>query len=238
MHLVIDIGNTATKALKFDADGPVGELLFGPSDSIHIINLLGRSDVTSIALASVVELGVEVLSIVNEKHVLLVNADTPIPISNTYSSPETLGTDRICAAVGAHALYPSNTTLAIDMGTCITYELVTADGKYLGGSISPGLNMRFRALSEFTSKLPLLAPKTNVPLVGFDTRTSIRSGVQHGIRFEVEGIIDSYFQQYPDLKIVGTGGDFRFFASAFKRPIFADPILVLRGLHEILLHNA
>jgi len=238
MHLVIDIGNSLTKALLFDDEGRAGELLTGPSDSGHLLHLLGRSDVSSIALASVVKLDVEVLSIIREKNVLMVNAKTPIPISNNYRSPETLGTDRICAAVGAHALFPSNTALAIDMGTCITYDIVTAGGTYLGGSISPGLNMRFRALAEFTSKLPHSEPETNAPLIGFDTMTSIRSGVQHGIRLEVEGIIDSYLQQYPDLKIVGTGGDFPFFASAFKRPIFADPILVLRGLHEILLHNA
>lgn len=237
MHLVIDIGNSLTKALFFDDEGQAGTLLTGPSDGKYIQELLDTSDATSVAVASVVNLDEEVLSMIKEKRVLMVNARTPIPISNNYASQETLGIDRICAAVGANALFPSNTVLAIDMGTCITYELVTADGTYLGGSISPGLRMRFRALSEFTSKLPQLEPESASPLVGFDTTTSIRSGVQHGILLEVEGIINSYLQQYPDLKIVGTGGDFPFFASAFKRPIFADPILVLRGVHEILLHS-
>ncbi|MCF8257963.1 MAG: type III pantothenate kinase [Flavobacteriales bacterium] len=238
MHLVIDIGNTFAKALVFDAQGHIGEPMTGPSESGFLLRLLERSDVQSIAVASVIKLDDAVLSVIRNKKVLLVDRHTPMPIVSNYSSPRTLGIDRICAAIGARTHFPSNPVLTMDMGTCITYDLVNAAGEYLGGGISPGLRMRFRALSEFTSKLPQLEPEPHATLIGTDTASSIRSGVQHGIRLEVDGIVGSYSEQFPDLMTVGTGGDFPFFASAFKRPIFADPILVLRGLHEILLHNS
>jgi type III pantothenate kinase len=238
MHLTIDIGNTLTKAQWFTTDGPSGELLTGPSESEFILSLLMDPLANRLAIASVVKLDDRLLSIIRERDALLVHSKTPFPILNHYGTPETLGIDRICAAIGARAHFPESPVLAIDMGTCITYELVSGEGAYLGGSISPGMRMRFRALSEHTDKLPLLTPAPMPELIGNDTASCIRSGVQLGILTEIDGMVDHYYELFPGLKTVGTGGDFPFFESAFKRPIFADPILVLRGLHEILLHNS
>jgi len=238
MHLTIDIGNTLTKAQWFTTDGPSGELLTGPSEAEFILSLLMNPLADRLAIASVVKLDDRLLSIIRERDALLVHSKTPFPIINNYGTPETLGIDRICAAIGARTHFPESPVLAIDMGTCITYELVSREGAYLGGGISPGMRMRFRALSEHTDKLPLLTPGPTPDLIGNDTPSCIRSGVQLGVIAEVDGIMDRYSERFPGLRTVGTGGDFPFFESAFKRPIFADPILVLRGLHEILLHNS
>jgi type III pantothenate kinase len=238
MHLTIDIGNTLTKAQWFTTDGPSGELLTGPSEAEFILSLLMDPLANLLAIASVVKLDDRLLSIIRERDALLVHSKTPFPILNHYGTPETLGIDRICAAIGARTHFPESPVLAIDMGTCITYELVSREGAYLGGSISPGMRMRFRALSEHTDKLPLLTPAPMPELIGNDTASCIRSGVQLGILTEIDGVVDRFSELFPGLKTVGTGGDFPFFESAFKRPIFADPILVLRGLHEILLHNS
>lgn len=238
MHLVIDIGNTLTKALVFDDGVPLGEPMSGPTGSEFILQLMDIHAGHRIAIACVAELDPDVRSVIRERGLLTVDGRTPLPIINGYASPDTLGADRICAAVGARSHFPGSTVLAIDMGTCITYELVTAQGEYLGGGISPGMRMRFRALAEFTGKLPRVEAAADFPLIGTDTASSIRSGVQNGIRLEIDGIISSHLEQYPDLRTVGTGGDLPYFERLSKRPIFADPILVLRGLHEILLHNS
>lgn len=237
MHLVIDIGNTQTKALVFGAGGVQDGLMVAPTGPQALRDILDRHSEMPTAIATVVELEEAISSLLRERGVLVVDGDTPLPITSRYRTPRTLGVDRICAAVGAHAQFPGRAVLAIDLGTCITCDLVSAEGEYLGGSISPGLRMRYRALHEFTSRLPLLEPESDEPLTGTDTEASMRSGVQRGIRSELDAVIDSHLRQYPDLAVVGTGGDLAFFAGVLKRPIFADPLLVLRGLHEILLHN-
>lgn len=238
MRLAIDIGNTQTKAQLFGPDGPSGDVIIGSSDSGYICSLLQRFQHVPIVIASVRSLDEQLTAQLEQQGVLLVSSHTPLPIANLYHSPETLGTDRICAAIGAKVHFPDRPVLAIDMGTCITYEVVTARGEYLGGGISPGLRMRFKALNMLTDRLPLVEPAMDVPVIGTDTESCIRSGVQQGIIMEVDGLMEHHLRSLPELVTVGTGGDFPFFAGAFKRPIFADPILVLRGLHEILLHNS
>jgi len=233
--LTVDIGNTLTKALAFRDGAPVGKPLTGPSEPDFIRSAVAGHG--AVALASVVRLPDDLTDDLRGRGVLIVDADTPLPIGTAYTSRATLGIDRICAAVGASRLFPGTDVLAIDLGTCITYDMVTADGTHLGGAISPGMRMRFRALAEQTSKLPEVEPGTLGDVTGTDTVACIRSGVMHGIRFEVDAAISHYSEQYPDLKVVATGGDLPLFAKALKSPIFADPFLVLRGLYEIHLHQ-
>ena len=149
-----------------------------------------------------------------------------------------MGSDRIAASIGAYYLYSNTNVLVIDMGTCIKYNFTNSQNHYLGGSISPGLQMRFKALHQFTSKLPLLQPDTlKVELIGDNTQNSLLSGVINGIIAEMDGIINQYKEQYPDLVCVITGGDCEHFAKQLKNSIFVHPNLVLRGLNNILNFN-
>jgi len=237
MHLTMDIGNTFTKSLVFDGAFPVGEPAVGPSESAYIQSVIDAHENKRIVLSSVVQLDDALLVILKQQDVLVVDGLTPTPLRSRYTTPHTLGVDRICAAVAAMARFPGKPVLAIDMGSCITYDVVSAEGVHLGGSISPGLTMRFRALSEFTSKLPLVSAEQTDETVGTDTQSAIRIGVQQGILLEVNGMIAQQSALQNGLCTIATGGDLSFFAHDLKTPIFADPILVLRGLHEILLFN-
>ncbi len=181
---------------------------------------------------------------------------TPVPLKNLYGTPATLGLDRLAGAVGAHVLYPGRTMLVVDFGTAITYDIVTAEGEFLGGDISPGAGSRFRALHEFTEALPLcsLPPRQASPdtppfqggelLRGMnnfparDTRTAIENGVVMGIVAEVERYIAVAGEKFPGAGVIFTGGDADYFAGRVKFPIFAVSDLVLRGLNAILEYNA
>lgn len=163
---------------------------------------------------------------------------TPLPIQNKYSTPSTLGTDRLASVVGAY-FHDSNKlcpALCIDCGTAITYDFITADGQYLGGNISPGVSMRLRSLHEFTSRLPLVDKDGEIPPIGNSTETAIRSGVITGVRHEIIGYIDTYKVKYPDLNVFFTGGDAINFVYPSKKCTFVDDFLVLKGLHIILEH--
>ena len=168
-------------------------------------------------------------------------AITPLPIRTTYATPHTLGADRLAAAVGAAWLRPGHDTLIVDVGTAIKCDLVEGGHTFRGGSIAPGLAMRFRALHTFTGRLPLVEMPEEVaeplPLTGDDTISSIRSGVLNGAAAEVNGFIVSYREQYPGLAVVLAGGDAAFFQPRLKGLIFGIPELVLIGLHRILAYN-
>jgi type III pantothenate kinase len=174
-----------------------------------------------------------------KKHKLLqLSWETPLPLKINYKTPQTLGLDRIAAVVGANVKYPENNVLVIDMGTCITFDLLSEQKTYLGGSISPGFQMRFTALNQQTGKLPLIQfKKEKLKFIGDSTETSIISGVYYGIKNEIEGTIQHYLTQYPNLKIVVTGGDANRFDLEPKNRIFADEFLVLKGFNEILNYN-
>lgn len=167
---------------------------------------------------------------------IILGPATSLPIINEYATPTTLGYDRLAAAAGANLRFPDSSVLIIDMGTAIKYDFITAQRAFKGGIISPGMQMRFKALHKFTKKLPLLEPDGIPPLVGDSTAACIRSGVVNGIIAEVNGIIERY-NQYPDLRVVLCGGDAPFFESQIKYPKFAASNLVLEGLNRILLHN-
>ena len=170
--------------------------------------------------------------------VIVLDSNTPLPIINKYKTPETIGKDRLAAAVGAKSFAGDAPVLVIDAGSCITYDIVNQSNEFLGGSISPGVNMRLKSLHTFTQKLPLLEPTENIVLPGSDTKESIMSGVIAGIQFEMEGFINYYSIQYPDLKCVLSGGDMKYFDKKLKNGIFAIPNIVAEGLQLILHFNA
>lgn len=167
--------------------------------------------------------------------VQLFSSDTKIPLENLYQSASTLGSDRLAASIGAYALYPNADVLVVDAGTCIKYNFTNAANQYLGGGISPGLAMRFKALHQFTGKLPLIEPGADmIELIGRDTRHSILSGVVAGSAAEVDGIIARYREQYPALIAVISGGDSEYLAKQLKSSIFTVQNLVLKGLNHSL----
>jgi len=157
-----------------------------------------------------------------------------VPIENKYRTPQTLGLDRLAAAVGGNTLFPDTELLIIDAGSAITYEYVSAQSAYLGGNISPGLRMRFKALHTFTHKLPLLTPLGEATVLGFDTDSAIRAGVENGMLYEVQGVISVFKKRHPNGKVILTGGDSPFFDKRLKSSIFATAELVLIGLNRIL----
>ncbi len=180
------------------------------------------------------------------KHFLAENFDqfleldhhTELPIENLYKTAETLGKDRIAAAVGANELFPNQNLLIIDAGTAVTYDLVSEKNQFVGGNISPGLEMRFKALNHFTGKLPLIEYHDDFESIGTNTTEAIRAGVQNGLIFEIAQTIDLFNRNYQNLQIIMTGGDSNFFERKLNYSIFVHFNLTLIGLNRILEHNA
>jgi type III pantothenate kinase len=160
-----------------------------------------------------------------------------LPIKNKYSTPKTLGLDRIAAAVGANMLCPNTPLLIIDMGTAITYDFVNSENEFVGGNIAPGVNMRLRAMNKFTNKLPLLEARQEEKLLGNDTSSAMMAGVMRGIEFEIEGYISEIIKKNSNLSVFLTGGDVFFFEKTLKSSIFVVSNLLLIGLNEILRYN-
>lgn len=239
MQLVIDIGNTRVKAAVFEEKELRHFQVFPSLDESIIPALTAEFNISRCIICSVVN---EIEAFIEDTKlklpVLLFNSRTPVPIKNLYRSANTLGSDRLAAAVGGNLLAPSQNILVIDAGTCIKYNFVNDSGEYLGGAISPGLQMRFNALNHYTARLPLLkASEDYSELIGTTSEESILSGVELGAVAEVTGIIDQYSQRFNNIKVFLTGGDADFFAKRLKKPIFADQFLILKGLNEILEHN-
>ena len=168
---------------------------------------------------------------------LALDPTTPVPIQNHYKTPETLGLDRLAAAIGAKELFPAKDLLVIDAGTALTFDLVERSGTFAGGNISPGLRSRFRSLYEFTQRLPLVEEQEHWPDIGQTTEEAIRSGVLNGMILEMDGTIDHFREKLPGLQPVLTGGDALFFERRLKNAIFVKFEITLIGLNRILEHN-
>ena len=239
MNLIIDIGNTQAKLAVFHKDIMVEKAII-PNGSLRglkefaLANKCERGIVASVIdLEEKAEAELSSLSI----PLLRFSTQTKVPISIAYRTPQTLGTDRLAAVVGAIEKQPNRDILIIDAGTCITYELVNAKGIYLGGNISPGINIRLQSLQEHTGRLPLVKAEGETPDIGFDTQTAIRSGVINGIAKEIDGYIEEFGRKYPGLFVFLTGGDYGNFVTRTKNAIFADNSLVPYGLNRILDYN-
>ena len=240
MNLVIDIGNTRTKVAVFHR----GEVLITiPFDHIEVshIELLKREyeELNKVIVSSVKNYPEELRAYLQTGFETFIELDatTPLPIENCYQTKETLGKDRIAAVVGAYDLYPDTNILVIDAGTAITYDILTAEGKYLGGNISPGLEMRFKALNHFTGKLPKVEQADQNKLFGTSTDEAIRAGVQNGTVYEADTTISAFKEFYNNLKVIITGGDAEFFDNKLKNSFFVHFNLTSLGLNRILEHN-
>ena len=172
-----------------------------------------------------------------ENPVFWINHEVKLPFKIKYLSPTTLGIDRICNVAAIVNTNPFTNRLIIDVGTCIKFDFLNDKNEYEGGSISPGLKLRYKALNLFTDKLPLIDTSDKVNLIGNSTESSIQSGVQNGIESEINGLISKYREKYKDLSIYITGGDAHYFDLVQKNGIFADEILTLKGILEIYLLN-
>ncbi|MGD0709647.1 MAG: type III pantothenate kinase [Bacteroidales bacterium] len=239
MKLVLDIGNSFIKAGVFEKSQLMQVITAIEINTAFIDEIISRFGSVNFAIiSSVREVPAEINNYLKNKfRVLEFTSTLSLPIKSYYKTPITLGKDRLAGVVAAHFLYPGKNILVIDAGTCITYDLINKNGEYFGGSISPGLTIRFNALHTFTGKLPLVSFKNYNELTGTDTETSILAGVINGFLFEVDSVIDKYKEQYDDLKVLICGGDYQFLADRLKNSIFAVPELVLIGLNEILDYN-
>jgi type III pantothenate kinase len=237
--LVTDIGNTRIKAGFFSGLLLVKSLNVQMNEWESLITRPECEELEGSLIAAVREIPEGLVERLQSlAPCRLLDASTPVPLINLYQTPLTLGRDRLANACAAVSLYPGRNVLVVDMGTCLKLDLVTKAGEYIGGSISPGLMMRYRALNEFTARLPLLEPLPQSGLTGRDTTGSIHAGVMEGFRAETDGMIDAYRKIYPDLDVLLTGGDAPRFLNRLKSRIFAAPDLTLRGLYAIYQHQA
>lgn len=237
MNAAIDLGNTSAKIGIFDAFS--NELIASergiPVEKIAAF--LANYTIEHLIISSVTKSKGEIEALFSDfQKKIILDSQTSIPIRNDYATPETLGYDRLAAAVGANAIFPEQNCLIIDLGTAIKYDFISAEGAFKGGIISLGMNIRFKALHTFTQKLPLLEAEGIPPLIGNSTKSCIQSGVINGIVAELNGIIEEY-NQFTDLKVIICGGDAPFFESQIKYTKFALPNLVLIGLNRIVQYN-
>ena len=237
MKLIIDIGNTAVKTALFEDKQLVSSAVLDTYALQNILVFVGSHTISSAIISSVTALNPDTEKIIQHFNALFLNENTPLPITIDYKTPNTLGRDRIAAVVGASALFPKQDVLVFDAGTCLTIDFVNKEKVYKGGRISPGIMMRYKALNQFTNKLPLCEFTESSMLLGDDTNSSIISGVQQGILAEVRDIINVYKKENKKTVIAVTGGDCFFFEKELKSSIFANPFLVMEGLNEILDYN-
>ena len=239
VNLIIDIGNSVSKIAVFDK-GTLVEVFRDSNQSLDCLPLFcHKYPLQKGIISSVITLSDTILEQLKKLPFPLIelNHQTSIPITNLYKTPQTLGMDRLAAVIAANHLKPGKDLLVIDAGTCITYDFIDKDGRYHGGNISPGMQMRFKALNYFTNKLPLVASQGEIEFHGQTTETAIRSGVIYGIEHEISGYILQLQKNYPDLLVFLTGGDDFSFDTKLKSVIFADRFLVLKGLNRILEYN-
>lgn len=235
MNLVVDYGNSSAKVAIFNEHELKEKHTFAHADDLK--NFLSTSLAENFIISSVTEDAETVSQWSTAKNRFILSHKLPLPVEILYATPQTLGVDRLAGCCGALKLFPDKNTLVIDAGTCITYDFTDSSKQYYGGSISPGLKMRFQAVHTFTARLPLVNPAENPALIGSSTETAIQSGIVNGTLAEIDGIISRYSQKYPDLQVILCGGDGPFFENKLKASIFASPDLVLIGLNSVLIHN-
>jgi type III pantothenate kinase len=236
--LVLDVGNTRMKAALYGPRGVERSVILAHGDLSGLRNWLAGSRLEDIALASVILPDPQLEGFLSTlAPVLVLHGGSPSPLISAYGTPHTLGVDRLANAVGARQQFPGRPVIAIDLGTCITYDVVDGSGRYHGGLITPGMTMRARAMNAYSARLPRVEPSGHPPLVGRDTVGSLEAGIHHGVRAELVTLIHELRHEMPDAAVVLTGGDALRFTRALKNGIFADPSLTLNGTHALLLHH-
>jgi len=232
MQFAIDIGNTFCKLATFEGVELKKREEFSSIEEL-IVSLPSNFSSSPSIISSVRQIPLHPIF----ENALILNYQTSLPFINRYLSIETLGMDRVAAVAGAWEIFPKENVLVIDIGTCITYDILKANGEYEGGMISPGLDIRLRAMHEFTSALPLVSADDSAQIIGNTTKTCLQAGAKFGVMAEIEGIIGYLKEDYPDLKTIICGGGGKLFERRKQSSIFVLPNLVLLGLNCILLHN-
>ena len=236
LNLIVDIGNNSSKYYLFNGKQLVLHSRRNNGTSGILSEWNKEFEIEKVIVSSVIDLddaARKEFGILGCP-VLWFNSGTPTPLSIDYSTPHTLGSDRLAAATGAWNEAPGHDMLVIDCGSAITIDFVDRCGHYRGGNISPGIKMRLMALHDYTSRLPLIEKEGETPVMGHDTETAIRSGVIRGICHEIEGYITEYREKYGDVLDFLTGGDEKSLKNSIKSSIFADKYLVAKGLNCIL----
>jgi len=236
--ICFDFGNTRLKAALFEKDQLKEIIILADDNQETIENIVQQYQPAFSILSSVVNHQPAVEEVLNNRtnfHKL--SHLTKLPFTTPVGKPETIGADRLALCAAAVYLFPHKNNLAIGIGTCITYNFINNQNQFLGGSISPGLDMRFKSMNQLTALLPLVKMEWNFPLIGYDTRTNLLSGVAWGMAKEIDGIIDAYAEKYGNFNVQLTGGDTLHFAPLLKNQIFADPQLIFKGLYAISEYN-
>ena len=237
MNLIADIGNNSAKFFLFNGEQILLHTRRCDASYGIISEWNEQFGIDKIIVSTVVDL----TELQKEQFhaigcpVIWFNNETSSPLKIDYATPQTLGSDRIAAAVGAWNEQPGNNMLVIDAGSAITIDFVDRQGTYKGGNIAPGVKMRLKALHEFTGRLPMVEKEGDTPAFGHNTETAIRSGVIKGICHEIDGYINEIREKYGNVLVFLTGGDEKTLKNSIKNRIFADKYLVAKGLNRILL---
>ncbi len=232
--ICFDFGNTLLKYAVFEGNKCTGIFFLENTSPESLQHVMEKYHPQKTILSSVVNHDLELEKFLDENsrfHKL--SHQSKLPFTIPVGKKETIGPDRLALMSATATMYPKTHTLVIAFGSCITYNFINASGEFLGGAISPGMEMRFKAMHSFTAKLPLVTPNTIFPLIGYDTRTNLLSGVMLGIRGEINYQLELYEERYSNFNAVLTGGDIRYFASHLKKKIFADPQFIYKGLYAI-----
>ena len=240
MILTIDVGNTNVKVAVFKHFNSIDTFVFQKNNFQNNFQIIFKKypNHTKAVLASVSMLDEkDILWLKNQIEVIEINVDSNFPFKNKYTTPTTLGVDRMILSSGAVFHYPNQDVLIIDAGTCVTYDFITNKKEYLGGAISPGLRLRYKALNDYTAKLPLLENNTPDNYIGNSTDESIHSGVVNGLCYEIEGFISEFSVKNEHFIIILTGGDAIFLANRLKSTIFADENFLLKSLHQLYTYS-
>lgn len=230
---VIDKGNTRIKVGIYNNKNEL--IYFENTNSIEECELIFTThDVKKVIISNT---GSSINTTNSAIDYYYLNSSFNLPFKNLYQTPQTLGSDRIASLSAAAIIFPKTDVLIFDLGTCLTIDFIHSTGEYKGGNISPGLKMRYKAMHEFTSKLPLVEIKNHPNMIGDNTYNAILNGGKLGLKFEIEGYMNYFLQQYPELQIVFTGGDIQHLDLTQKNKIFVDPNFVLHGLYHLLNLN-
>ena len=239
MLITIDVGNSRIKVAVFEQSKQIEMFVFDPKEAKKKIEKILKKypNTQDSVISSVGNFDLEALNLLKSKTALqLISHETKFPFTSLYTTPKTLGIDRMVVAAGAVLNYPNQNRLVIDAGTCITYDFIDQNNNYLGGAISPGINIRYKSLNNYTAKLPLLSKHNTDNFIGNSTENAIHSGVINGVCYEIDGFISQYSFKNQDLTIILTGGDADFLAKRLKSTIFANSNFLLESLNLLSIY--
>ena len=240
MNLIIDLGNTRIKYFVFNNNNEIDSTNLNLDDwKIELNKLLDKYPSISRCIISDVNGSItrEIENFLSPLPYIYCSSELKLPFKSRYKPFNQLGSDRIALITSSVIEYPKENILIIDLGTCITYDILTSNAIHLGGSISPGYLMRYKALNKFSGKLPLLEPEMVYNVIGENTEQAIHSGVTNGIISEIKETVNFYKKEFKFLKVILSGGDAQKLSKTLKNTIFANKNFLAKGLNFILSNN-